>query len=288
MKGPVKVVAVAAGVLLVSALLAPPLHAVLPYSFPRVFNRVLMISAIIAAAVFVRFRRETIERYGMARAPGMVRRLCAGFLAGFVGLVAFALLSVATGHARLVVREIPPLQWALRIAGGLLTGVLIGFFEEFLFRGVVFTSIRGSMTRGRVLPAMAVTSLLYAALHFVQVRQPALSPDPGFADSVKLMLAPLQSLADSSAAWPSAVGLFLFGMILNQAVVRSGSLYPSIGLHAGCVTFLRVMGLFFRFEPTNTWLWSTKRVYDGAMGWAFLLLIGLLLIARLRRAEPDR
>ena len=283
MKGPWKFATVAAGVVLVSALLAPPLHAVLPYPFPRVFRRLLMINAIIAAAVFVRLRRETLVRYGMAWKPDSVCHLGAGFLAGIGGLAAFALLSVATGHAELAIRQVPALYWAERIAGGVLTGVLIGVLEEILFRGFVFTSVRDSMTRGRALPAMAVTSLLYAVLHVLQIGQPTISANPGFADGLKLALAPLRSLADGTAAWPSFVGLFLFGTILNLALVRTGSLYPSIGLHAGCVSFLRIMGLFFRFDPSNTWLWSTKRVYDGAMGWVFLLLIGGLLIARLKR-----
>lgn len=284
MKGFLKFAAVAGGVLLFSALLAPPLHALLPYPFPRVFNRVLMISALVAVAVFVRFRRELFVRFGLAWRPDSLRHLCAGFLAGLLGLSAFALVSVATGHARLVVRQVPAPYWAERIAGGLLTGVLIGFLEEFLFRGYVYTSVRGSITRGRAMPAIAVTSALYAAIHFLQAKGPAIGPDPGFADSMKLILASLQALTGVLAAWPSAVGLFLFGMILNLALVRSGSLYPSIGLHAGCVSFLRVSGLLFAFNPANTWLWSSKLVYDGAMGWAFLLAIGILFLARLGRA----
>jgi len=100
------------------------------------------------------------------------------------------------------------------------------------------------------------------------------------------VLAPVQSLADWPSTWPSAVGLFLFGMVLNQCVVRTGSLYPSAGLHAGCVTFLRVVGLFVRFGKPNALLWSTKRVYDGALGWTFILLIGVVLTTRLKKAAP--
>jgi membrane protease YdiL (CAAX protease family) len=235
----------------------------------------------------VRFRRELFVRFGMRWTRDSARFLWTGFLTGFAGLVAFALVSVAAGHTDVVIRQLPASRWAERIAEGLATGILIGVLEEFLFRGAVFTYVRDAVFRGRILPGMAVTSLLYAVLHFIHVRQPVISANPGMADSWRLILAPLQSLADWPEAWPSAVGLFLFGMVLNQALVRSTSLYPSIGLHAGCVTFLRIVGLFLRFDPANTWLWSTKRVYDGAAGWTFLLLIGFLLMVRLKRAAPS-
>ncbi len=286
LKGVAKFCAVVAAVLLASALLAPPLHAVLPYSFARIFIRLLMVNAIIAVAIFVRFRRELFVRFGMRWTRESAGFLWTGFLTGFAGLVAFAVVSVAAGHADVVIRQLPAFRWAERIAEGLATGILIGVLEEFLFRGFIFTSMRDAVTRGRVLPAMVVTSLLYALLHFIHVRQPAISPDPGFADSLALILAPFQSLADWPTAWPAAVGLFLFGMVLNQALVQSASLYPSIGLHTGCVTFLRVVGLFVKFGQDDVLLWSSQRVYDGAMGWAFLLLIGLVLTVRLRRAAP--
>jgi hypothetical protein len=53
------------------------------------------------------------------------------------------------------------------------------------------------------------------------------------------------------------------------------------------VAFLRAVWLFLAFGKDDVLLWSSKRVYDGAMGWAFLLLIGLLLVVRLRRAVPS-
>ena len=180
LKGVAKFCALVAAVLLASALLAPPLHAVLPYPFARIFTRLLMINAIIAVAIFVRFRRALFVRFGMRWTRDSARLLWTGFLTGFAGLVAFALVSVAAGHADVVIRQLPASRWAERIAEGLATGILIGVLEEFLFRGVVFTSVRDAVTRGRVLPAMAVTSLLYAVLHFLHVRQPVISPDPGF------------------------------------------------------------------------------------------------------------
>jgi len=275
--------AVLSVIVLISALLAPLLYAVLPFPFPRIFDRLLMIGAIVAFVAFVRMRRETIEPLGMAWAGGSAGLLRRGFATGFVALAIFALVSVATGHARAAVRDLSALQWAWRFALACFTGLVVGLVEEVLFRGFLFTRLRKSFFRGRALPAAMLTSFLFFVVHVQNVRRPPAGPDPGFADGMRQVLAFLQSVAAWPDHWPSVVGLFLFGMVLNLAVIRSGTLWPAIGLHAGCVAFLRLTGLFVRFDPANTWLWSTRRVYDGAAGWAFLLLAGFLLIARLRR-----
>ena len=104
-------------------------------------------------------------------------------------------------------------------------GLLIGIMEEFFFRGFIFTALRDKVFRGSIRFAMVVTSLFYASIHFVNIRKPVISQDPGFLDSLKMIAAPLQSFADWQAVWPAAIGLFLFGMVLNYCVVRTKSLY---------------------------------------------------------------
>jgi hypothetical protein len=107
-------------------------------------------------------------------------------------------------------------------------------------------------------------------------------------DSLKLIAAPIQSFADWHSVWPAFIGLFLFGMVLNFCVIRTKSLYPSIGLHAGSVFFVRVIGLFVAFQERGVFFWSTKKVYDGVLGWIFLLLIGAILNKLLKKAEPEK
>lgn len=278
--------AVAAVVLVSSAVLAPLIARVLPYPFPRVLTRVLMIEAILAVFVFVRFRREMFVRFGLAWRPGSGRQLWTGFVAGLAGLVLFGLVSVTVGNAVLAPRHVGWIGWVDRISAGLVTSILVGGLEEFFFRGFVFTWCRDRLCRGRALPAAIAASVAYALVHFLHPQQSAISATPGFADSVRLILAPLQSLADWHSRWPAGIGLLLFGLVLNYCRIRTGALYPSIGLHAGCVAFLRVSGLFLRFEPTGSLLWSTKLVYDGAVCWLFLLATGLALTARAGKAEP--
>ncbi len=290
LNGPLRLLVVVAGVLIASALLAPLLHDVLPYPFDRIFRRLVMIGAILGVVGLVGFRKETFVRYGLAWTGDSARHLRVGFALGFLGLLAFVPVSFVWGHTDITVRDLTALRWVQRIGEAAATGVLVGVIEEFVLRGVVFAYLRDSVLRGRVPLAMIATSLVYAALHFVDFRMSPVSPDPGIADSLRLILAPVRALAGWQTMWPAAVGLFLFGMVLNACVVRTGSLYPAIGLHAGGVTVLRIVRLFVGFGPAGSWVWGTKNMYDGAVGWMILLLTGVVatrVLGRIRRT-PER
>lgn len=286
MKGFLKFIAVFCGILLFSAVLAPVLHNFLPYSFPRIFNRVVMVSALLAVVIFVRFRKDMFVRFGMDWREDSLRLFWTGFLTGSIVLVLFTLTQLLAGNAYVSFRDLTWQKWIYKFGGCIGGGLLIGVMEEFFFRGFIFTSLRDRVFRGRVRGAMVVTSLFYASVHFVSIRKPEISPDPGFMDSLKMIAAPIQSLANWQAVWPAAIGLFLFGMVLNYCAVRTRSLYPSIGLHAGSVFFVRIIGLFIAFLEKNVLFWSTKKVYDGVLGWVFLLLIGWILSRIFRKKDP--
>ena len=278
--------AVTLGVVVSSAVIAPLLARILPYPFPRILNRTLMAEAVLATLFFVRIRRDALVRFGLRWTSGSATQLLIGFLVGLAGLVSFSVVSVAAGNALLAPRSVGAAAWAWRIVNALLTAALIGVLEELLFRGFLFTWFRDRACRGHLVSAAVVTSGLYAFLHFLHVTQPLVPAAPGIVDSFRLMLAPLQSLAAWSSTWPAAVGLFLFGLVLTLCRIRTGSLYPSIGLHAGCVVFLRVSGLLLRFQPTSGAIWSSKLVYDGVVCWLFLAGAGVLVAALARRGEP--
>jgi len=283
MKGFLKFVAIFAAILLLSAVLAPVIYDLAPYKYGRIFNRLVMIFSLLAVVIFVRFRKETFVSYGMDWRKESLRLFGTGFWTGFGILILFTGISLLAGNAHVAVRDYPVAVWVRKLVGCLGGAVLIGVMEEFFFRGFVFTRLRDKLFRGSVPLAMIVTSLFYSTLHFVSLRKPQISADPGFMDSLKLIAAPIQSFADWQAVWPAFVGLFIFGMVLNYALLRSKSLYPSIGLHAGCVLFIKGAGLFVGFAEKDIFFWSTKKVYDGVLGWIFLLLIWFLLSKFLKK-----
>jgi len=74
--------------------------------------------------------------------------------------------------------------------------------------------------------------------------------------------------------------------VLNCVAVRSGSLYPSIGLHAGCVLYVKTDVLFLQFHEKERLLYASGKFYDGALGWFFIVVIGLVLTYLLGKTQP--
>lgn len=281
MKGFIRFVVIFGSILLLSAFLAPFLYDFLPFKFERIFNRLVMIGTLLAIAIFVRIKKETLCRFGLLWGRRSLPLLMTGFLAGILTLLLTSALNVVLDNARFVIPSLSLMDWVSKVSLALATGLLIGVIEEFFFRGFIFRFLLQSF-KNRVLMAVFVTCVFYSLIHFIGMKKIFIGPDPDFIDGLKLIGAPLMSLAEWPRFWPEAVGLFLFGFALNGAVYKSGSLYPSIGLHAGCVFFIRLDDLFIKFQGERTMLWGSKLVYDGVIGWVFLVLLACILYRVLR------
>lgn len=276
MKSLFKFLFILAGIVLLSAFLAPLLHDFLPYKFGRIFNRLIMIFTLVAILALVRFTPQNFLKYGLTWKPDSLRWVAVGFSTGFYVLVLLAILKFSTGMAVWNVQQLSFFQWVLKFTLIFATAFLIGTLEEFFFRGFIFTFFRDKL-RWNLILAVLVTSVFYALIHFVGEKKPFIGPDPTFIDGLKLAAAPLMSLMEWKSFWRDAVGLFFFGVILNALVIRTQSLYLSIGLHAGCVFFVKSDGLFVDFLNDHPLLWGSAKMYDSFMGWIFLFLMGALL-----------
>jgi len=272
MRSLVKFLTIFTSILVVSALLAPFLFDILPFKFERIFNRLIMIFSLVAIVIFVRFRKETFKNYGLVWRHDSFRLLLTGLGAGVVTLVLLAGLKLALGKAVMSIAERSLLAWGGIGIKLLMTGLLIGVIEEFFFRGFIFSNLRKRFGWNIVL-SVIVTSVFYSLIHFISKSKPFIGPDPTVLDSFRLMAAPFSSLLEWHSFWPAAVGLFLFGVILNDLVIRSGSLYPSIGLHAGCVLFIKMDGLLIDYSRADVFLFASDKMYDGVLGWVFLIVM---------------
>lgn len=234
-----------------------------------------MVSALLGTALLGGFRTETLRRFGLGWSGSSLPAAATGAGLALSLLVAYATLAAIVGQADWLVRERTVWRWVEAVAGAFGTAVLIALAEEYLFRGFVFTSLRDRVFRSRTWPSITVTSAIYALIHFIDVRKTVIGPDPGVCEGLQLVLAPARALGDWATTWPAAVGLFLFGMVLNDSVVRTRSLYPSIGLHAGSVLFIRLVKSFFAFPAVRSAVWGTYRVYDGVAGWGLMIAMAV-------------
>ena len=65
-------------------------------------------------------------------------------------------------------------------------------------------------------------------------------------------------------------------MILALAYQRTGTLYFSIGLHAGWIFWLKSYGFLTNSQAeAGTWFWGTAKLVDG---WLALIVLTLVLI----------
>lgn len=267
-----------AGVLALSVVLAPILFEFLPFKFERIFNRLIMIFTITLAvwAVWTRqlsFPVESLRWKGFGW-PAFV----SAFAAGFITLLSVSFLKMGLGIVSFDFSLDSPAAWIQRISMSLLSALVIGIIEELFFRGFVFSTFQKKLA-WPLLPCILATNVFYALIHFTGGKKMFIGPDPDFRDSLKLLAAPFQNLMEWHSVLPGAIGLFIFGVVLTLLFMRTGSLYPCIGLHAGCVFFLKMDGVFIRHEDrAPLWLFGGGQNYDGLLGWAAILILGVVLL----------
>ena len=285
MKGFLKFLAIFAAILLLSAFLAPIFFDLFqhfhPYKFERIFQRIVMILSLIAVACFVRVKKETLISYGLAWKPQSLGLFGKGFMFSVLVLGVVEILRTFSGQAVFAPEAHSWSMWATKVFLTFGTALLIGSLEEFFFRGFIFRSLM-NLTRSQVFLSVLVTTSFYAIIHFIGMKKIFVGSDPNFIDGLRLIGAPFLSLAQWPKFWPEALGLFFFGLALNGAAYRSGSLYTAIGLHAGCVFLVRMDDSFLQFSAGRTFFWGSKILYDGFTGWFFLGVMALVLWTTLK------
>jgi len=274
MKSFLKFVAVFFSILLLSAVLAPFLYTFLPYKFERIFNRLVMIFSLAALWFFLIGKKFSPKDYGL-QWTGRESRfyLAAGFLTGVLVLAIFCIVKVGVGQASWLLPD--GMTVLTKVTAALGAGFLIAVIEEFFFRGFIFKTL--CKWQWPFVLSVIGTSAFYAIIHFVSFEKPFVDATPSVLDGLRLVAAPFLSLVQIGRFWPEALGLFIFGLVLNHVSVKSGSLYASIGLHAGCVLYVKADDLFLNFYEKERLIYASGKFYDGLLGWGFLLVIGVIL-----------
>ncbi len=157
------------------------------------------------------------------------------------------------------------------LISGLIGGLLIGLIEETFFRGAMYQAIRRN---GSAFSAIIFSSLLYAAVHFI---------DPVRLTGSVDWLSGLQILGGAFwkfgywATFDSFIALFAVGIFLGVVRARTGNIAYCIGLHAGWVLIIKCTKKFTS-TPGSEWDFLVGN-YDGITGYlaaSWLLLLMLL------------
>jgi uncharacterized protein len=270
---------------LIAPFIAPAIaRAGFHFPFPRIFDRVVMVTLLIA---ILWEHREL----------GLLRRLRAGFarlrsslpllLSGIA--IGGAAIGILWGLAWLTATLVSPIHQRslmLTLASNVIPALVIALIEEGFFRAFLLDGMAEDFGRGI---GLAASSGVYAASHLV--RSPA-----RFEVSTIHPLAGLQTLAGSLAelghpvaAAPGLLGLFLLGLLLGLAFLKSGRVYFSIGLHASVIVGAKTWRkLAPGAQSAPAWLsgYGRQPLISGAAAWLITLAL-LIVTAMVYHSRPD-
>jgi uncharacterized protein len=215
---------------------------------------------------------NSVKEVGLKYSPGCWRLILTGVLVGLFSLTLVASGGILAG-ARILNPNLSASKLFPSLAAGILTAIGVAVLEEVLFRGGIFGGLR-RVFRWQL--ALLSSSAIYALMHFLE--------DTKFLGEVRwwsgLELIP-QMFAGSASLNEAAArftNLALVGILLGLAYQRTGSLWFSIGLHAGWIFWLMSYRLLTKAVPDMpTWFWGTSRLIDGWAALIALILAGLFL-----------
>ena len=246
------------------------------YDFGKVMRRILMLVALI---VFIVFRKSlnfgTLITSGLKIRPGFFRQFLLGFLLAGLSLFIYYGFGLLSGAWVIHLDYDSAGVIILNIVKYALIGCLIGFMEEIFFRGFVLQSFMENMS---VPMAVCACSLFYSILHFFKADvlvTTGFQPFVGFVTMAQF-LKPL--FLHFIKHLPAIIGLFLVGVVLSYAFIRTKSLYLSIGLHSGMVFMMKADGMFLvRVREKMGWLFGDSKLVTGILVWFFLICILIVI-----------
>lgn len=222
---------------------------------------------------------------GFITPPGMPSRpvqwLLWGTLSGLVSLGALSLINIWADN-RHWSHHLHFAASVWRITGFALSGIVVAFIEETFCRGVLFRVF--SRCWG-MLAAAVVTSLFFSIVHFVGPDDQAFATGSWFTMSVNTFKTFFTAIPQASHFTLRFINLTLLGLALCMFVVRTGTIWLSIGTHAGWVWIMKVNGYLTRWsrseEDFSLWLGTRSDMTDSILG--TIAILSVLLITWLWR-----
>jgi uncharacterized protein len=234
-------------------------------------NFAILLAASLAASwvMVAGIERRTVAALGLQLAPSAARESALGLALGAGALAAAVVLIAVAGMARWVADEGTVPDYAAVLAATLVFFAVAAAFEEVVFRGYPFQVLVQGIG---VWPAVLLSSVAFALAH----------------------------RGNQHVDWIALANIFLAGVMLAVAYLRTRSLWFATGIHLG---WNWAMATLFDF-PVSGFEWDTP-LYDAAVAgpawWtgggfgpeggvpATLVLLALTAwLLRTRRLSPSR
>ena len=239
----------------------PPLRFLNGTDFHVFFDRAILIAAIALLFPLAKaLRIRSAASLGLKSNSRAGRDLAAGLFLAL--LSALVLIGCA---ALLSAWKLPHGSRFLRLLAVVPVAAVVAFLEEALFRG----AFQGALQRtAPKYAAWVLVAALFALLHFLKAPATAIEPSrvgwlSGFGTAVRS----LSQFHHLSAVLGGLTTLFIVGLILGYARLRTQSLWMPIGLHAGWILG-KAMGVL-------GWVKASHREVSAAPWFGTDLLVGL-------------
>jgi hypothetical protein len=240
-----------------------------------VTRRLVMLVALVALVVGVRAAGvRSFADIGLGRWRAHRRAALAGVAWGALAIAAAFGGELALGRRAPSLAAVTPGVLAEAIGAG----AVVGLLEEAACRGALYLPF-APMAGASLAAANVATSSLYATAHFLRGggRPRAIDAWSGF----RLWAELPGALADHAEAW---VGLFLTGALLYALVARQGHAWGAVGVHAGAVFALQLLGTATAPVPGA----DSVFLVDGLLpGWGLSLLAGVGLVVVVAGSRRD-
>jgi membrane protease YdiL (CAAX protease family) len=220
----------------VGAIIVAPLVAIavsaagLRYPFPRIFDRTVMSTLLIAMLLSARALNliSLLSRGFRHPAAPSIAHAIRGFVVAMCAIAILFGLALAVGGGGVGDHEAA----AALIPKYFLSAIAIAFIEEAFFRAFLLGGMRTDLG-DRV--ALFASAAIYAVAHLV--RSPARFYVTGYDPAAGLITLAhsIDQFTTPAVAIPTLIGLLLLGIVLGEAYILTGSVYFSIGLHCGFV-----------------------------------------------------
>lgn len=259
--------------LVTGSLLAYPLALAFSAPMDEVMTKSIQLSAVITFYPFVRLLQlNNYPALGLVLPKdGMINNIARGFVIGIVIMLAIV-LTLYFLDVRTLKSGSPELFTIIRIAlAGLIGGLLIGLIEEIFFRGAQVTAITRS--GGGIMMAAALTSLFFAALHFIDMHEVKLD-QTHWLSGFELLSGSLHKFS-SSEIWGAFLALTAAGVFLTLIRLHEGHIFTCIGIHAGWVFIIKLTKHLTEPNEQHEWRFIAG-YYDGITGYLAFFVIGLI------------
>jgi len=250
------------------------------YDFGKVMRRILMLVALI---VFIVFRKSlrfgTLISSALKIRPGFFRQFLLGLSMAVLLILIYYGIGLISGAWIIHMDYDSAGIIILKIVEYALIACLIGIIEEIFFRGYLLQSFQENMSLPK---AVCVCSLIYSILHFFKADvlvSTGFQPFVGFTTMAQFFKPIFFEFLENL---PAIIGLFLVGVVLSYAFIKTKSLYLSIGLHAGMVFMVKADTMFIsRMRKEQVLMFgSGSKLITGVLVW-FLLIFILFVIKKI-------